>query len=439
MYRNTGARDAAGLPALELAATVAFPPLLAAGRYLQIKVRDWDGSGRPSLIIGSVFHDRESHVQREQIVLLRNTGRDTATGDWKFSAMPLPVSGARIGHDVRIANPQFSNFSNHRALSIDVFDIDGDGMLELLCCHVHDLRSPVIELWRNVGSVDEPAMMNQGQLPWSRDAMAFGFHFVRNAAFHGCIRASWYDNYGFRYFEQLGNDVFVPGNFRDAGALLGEGCKVKHEGMVKGDPIDPRGSGAFDLVCGDLGGYFTLVRNTGTAAAPAFAPPEPIRDARGEPVRIYRESILHDNNSERNCGQLKPYVCDWDGDGRLDLIVGNNTNRIFWLEGYDPRSNRIAGRRELAVRGMVDPFGFRKGPAVVDFDGDGRMELLAVDSLGRISVFRQGSGADGTLLLEPPVPLTYRDGGTAAELRHRTRAGRYRRGSVSRRPALAVA
>ena len=61
---------------------------------------------------------------------------------------------------------------------------------------------------------------------------------------------------------------------------------------------------------------------------------------------------------------------------------------------------------------MADPFGFRKGPAAVDFDGDGRVELLAVDSLGRISVFRQGNGADGKLVLEPPVPLTYRDGGT---------------------------
>ena len=68
-------------------------------------------------------------------------------------------------------------------------------------------------------------------------------------------------------------------SFREAGALLGEACKVKHEGMVKGDPIDPGGNGAFDLVCGDLAGYFTLVRNTGTAAAPAFTPPEPIRDA----------------------------------------------------------------------------------------------------------------------------------------------------------------
>ena len=412
VYRNTGARDAAGLPSLEMAATVPFPPLLAAGRYLQIKVRDWDGSGRPSLIIGSVSHDKETHLHREQIVLLRNTGRDPATGDWAFSPMVLPISGARIGHDVRIADPEFSNFSNHRALSIDVFDVDGDGMLELLCCHVLDLRSPIVELWRNVGSVDEPAMMNQGQLPWSRDAMAFGFHFAHNAAFHGCIRASWYDDYGFRYFEQVGSDPFAAGSFRDAGALLGEACKVKHEGMVKGDPIDPRGSGAFDLVCGDLAGYFTLVRNTGTAAAPAFTPPERIRDAAGEPVRIYRESILHDNNSERNCGQLKPFLCDWDGDGRLDLIVGNNTNRIFWLEGYDPRRNRIAGRRELAVRGMIDPFGFRKGPAVVDFDGDGRMELITVDSLGRISVFHQGGGADGTLVLEPPVPLTYRDGGT---------------------------
>ena len=84
VYRNTGERDAAGLPALELAATVAFPPLLAAGRYLQIKVRDWDGSGRPSLIIGSVFpRPREPRAARADRAAAQHRARHgpPATGN----------------------------------------------------------------------------------------------------------------------------------------------------------------------------------------------------------------------------------------------------------------------------------------------------------------------------------------------------------------------
>ena len=65
---------------------------------------------------------------------------------------------------------------------------------------------------------------------------------------------------------------------------------------------------------------------------------------------------------------------------------------------------------QLGVRGLHDPFGFRKGPAAADFDGDGRLELVAVDSKGRVCIFAQGPGADGARVLEPPVPLRFADG-----------------------------
>ena len=411
VYRNLGTLDAAGLPELELAARVPFPDGFAVGRYLHVRAVDWDSSGRPSLVIGSRVNDKRTHSQREQIFLMLNAGTDAAAGGWSFRSGPFPISGSRIGGpDNLIADWRTCNFTNGRAVSFDVADVDGDGMQELLCCHADRVLGPRIEVWRNAGSPEEPELMLDGSLPWSRDDMTFGFRFVDNAAFRGCLRASWYSDHGLHYFRQVGSDPWQPGSFQDTGRLLGEGCKVKHVGMVKGDPIDPRGDGAFDLVCGNLAGYITLVRNLGTRDAPAFAEPERVTDADRVPVRVYREGLMGDQNSEGPCGQLKPLVCDWDGDGRLDILVGNNSNRIVWLRGYDPAENRYDAWLQLKVRGLHDPFGFRKGPAAADFDGDGRLELVAIDSNGRICTFAQGPGPNGSELLEPPVPLRFADG-----------------------------
>ena len=409
VYRNQGTRDARGLPELQLGSRVPFPEALGIGRYLHMRVVDWDGSKRPSLVIGSRVNDKQHHTDREQIFLMLNDGKDES-GEWRFRSMPFPLSGSRIfGPDNRIADWRDCNFTGGRSLSFDVADLDGDGNQELLCCHVDHIPEPLIEVWRNVGTAAEPQLMHDGLLPWSADAMAFGFRFVRNEAFQGCIRASWYNDYGIHYFEQVGGDPFQADSFRDTGPLLGEGCKVKHEGMVKADPID-RGDGRFDLLCGDMAGYFTLVRNIGDPDSPAYAPPERVTDAQGEPLRVYRDLITPDNNSERHCGHLKPLLCDWDRDGALDIIVGNNASRIIWIKGYDPVGNRYDEWLQLRVRGLYDPFGSRKGPAAADFDGDGRLELLTVDSQGRFCSFMQGPGTDGALVLEPPVPLLFSDG-----------------------------
>jgi len=404
VYRNTGRLDEAGLPVLQRAVDIAIPKVLPPTPYLGLRVVDWDGSGRPSFILGSPYV--EAGIDNGQIWLMRNVGGTPERP--KFKSFPLPRSSfwrpkARYG-DWRTIN----NFPDGRAFSFDWFDVDGDGSAELLILHGNHRPEPAIEVWRNAGTADEPRMTQDGFLPWSVGRMSCGFRFVRNAAFDGCLVGTVNSGGGMRYFKRTGENPYDARSYKDAGLLLGEGGKVRPEGYVRAWPIDVDGDGKMDLVCGDEPGFITLVKNVGTRDRPAYDNPRRLCDNRGNVLHLRRENILHDNDLEWSCGQLKPLVCDWDGDGKLDLIVGNNTNRILWLRGYDPQRNRFTGMHELKVRGMLDPFGWRKGQIVLDFDGDGRLELITADWQYRVCMYRQST--ESPLLLEPPTPLTYTNG-----------------------------
>jgi hypothetical protein len=345
-----------------------------------------------------------------------NTGKSGE--NWEFRSMPLGVE-----HKVRSVwksrsedtSPAddwrtYSNFRNHRSFCLDVFDIDGDGKLELLCCHVQHIPGPVIEVWRNIGSLDKPVMLYEDILPWSRSYTTFSLRFVNNEAFDGCLWATFNSGSGIRYFKRVKQDYTDPEAYRNMGPLLGEGCKLKVEGYCRPSPIRITPESGVSLVCGDEPGFITLARNIGTKKRSAFALPGPISDQTGEILRLNRESIIPDNDGERNTGQVKPFVCDWDGDGNMDLVVGGNTNRIFWLEQYDPETNTYLRIHRLVVKDSYNPFASRKGPAVYDIHGRGKPDLIAVDSELRICVFRQGTGARGLIELEPGVPLLYIDG-----------------------------
>ena len=267
-----------------------------------------------------------------------------------------------------------------------------------------------MEVFRNIGSVEQPELLPEGALPWSTFHDYFAFRFVRNDAFDGVLYGGRGAGYGIHYYRRVGDDPFDPGSYIDTGPLLGESCKVKQEGHFRPSPVDADHSGLMSLLSGDMIGRITLNRNIGTAARPAFARAERMTDARDREFLLRREDIVHDNNSEFLWGMLKPTLCDWDGDGRLDIILGNNTNHLFWLEAYDPEHNRFHAMHQLKVRGSRNPFCDRKGPAVIDWFDSGRPDLVTVDSYRQVCIFRQGTGDEGRVLLEPGIPLTYEDG-----------------------------
>ena len=86
--------------------------------------------------------------------------------------------------------------------------------------------------------------------------------------------------------------------------------------------------------------------------------------------------------TEKIC--TRPFAADWDGDGHLDLVVGNFSGTFYWFKGegkgkFEPKPEQItSGGKPLKIAGVhSDPF-------VIDWDGDGDLDLVSGSSDGGV-------------------------------------------------------
>ncbi|CAE8737155.1 unnamed protein product [Polarella glacialis] len=87
----------------------------------------------------------------------------------------------------------------------------------------------------------------------------------------------------------------------------------------------------------------------------------------------------------------KPVAVDWDGDGDIDLLVGHQDGRIQFFE-------RTADASLVERTGSSNPFdgifdGIYAAPFAVDWDGDGDVDLLVGNQDGRIQLFERTADA----------------------------------------------
>ncbi len=143
------------------------------------------------------------------------------------------------------------------------------------------------------------------------------------------------------------------------------------------------GDGDLDLICGDFRDGFTYFENIGTRQAPRYAAGRPLMTPEGTRVHMDLQMIT-------------PTAIDWDRDGDIDLIVGDEDGRVALIEntgrlGPDHTPLFLAPHYfqqeadELKCGALATPVG-------VDWDGDGDIDIISGNSAGYFEFFENLSG-----------------------------------------------
>lgn len=161
--------------------------------------------------------------------------------------------------------------------------------------------------------------------------------------------------------------------------------------------MDIDGDGYPDLLSGSYPGEIYLFRGT---ADHSFAAPVMLKDKKGEIINKHAENASQ--GTKQSIGQASVIsVADRDGDGVLDLIVGNINGDVYWLrnEGTarayafgEPQALTTTDGKAIHVSSGLGPAS-RAGPCVADWDADGDLDLLAGSDDGSVWLYRNAGSA----------------------------------------------
>lgn len=184
----------------------------------------------------------------------------------------------------------------------------------------------------------------------------------------------------------------VGGKYINRGKVLAGGEPIDVYGAPVPCIADFDGDGDLDLICGEFVDGLTWFENVGTREAPEFAKGFRLSNKHGE-IRMHLEMIV-------------PVVSDFDGDGLPDLIIGDEDGRVAWLKNTGKICKGIPQFEDpLYLRQKADllKFGALATPYSVDWDGDGKDDLVTGNSSGEIAVIKNLSGGPDPVWAEPEL------------------------------------
>jgi len=154
-------------------------------------------------------------------------------------------------------------------------------------------------------------------------------------------------------------------------------------GMPSPNLADFDGDGDLDILCGEFVDGFTYFQNTGTRQAPRYAQGRVLANSTG-PIRMDLEMIV-------------PVAIDWDRDGDIDLVVGQEDGRVAFLEHT---GRVVAGMPQFSAprffqqQATLVKFGALVTPYSIDWDDDGDEDLICGNTAGYVGFIENLDGGD---------------------------------------------
>ena len=144
------------------------------------------------------------------------------------------------------------------------------------------------------------------------------------------------------------------------------------------DGINDILSGSYSRSGSSMAGLFQVLWGTSKGD---FQQAAVLNGTDGEPLIIPTDGNKY--LTETIC--TRPTAVDWDADGDLDLVVGNFAGSFYLFKGegkgkFDPEPELIKSdeNQPLKIKGA------HSDPVVVDWDGDGDLDLLSGSSQGGV-------------------------------------------------------
>jgi hypothetical protein len=282
---------------------------------------DWNNDGKKDLIVGE-----GGNYEIPRIRVYPNVGTASEPSFSQFSYAEHST-GANITYpgDKCICRPL--------GLFPRLVRWDGDALKDLLVGHLDG----TIMVYSNVGSAENPVFDDGTFLQVGQTSIDVG-----NVATPTIV--DWNGDYrkDLVVGDEAGNiHLFLNEGTDEAPVFLNE-TLVQENGAdllvqqdyVPGSPsvglgsspevLDLNGDGMKDLLSGGVAGQLLLYPNVGTDSAPVFSGHSLVQ---ADGVNIEVDAVSGASPRSR------PFVCDWTGDGNLDVLVGAGDGKVYLYQG----------------------------------------------------------------------------------------------------------
>lgn len=350
-------------------------------------VADWDNDGRKDLIVGANHPSIMKHSygidplemrpEAFRVYFVKNIGKGGKT------LFGLPQLIVESGEPVK-----YSGFSYPLAI-----DIDGDDYPDL----VSGEHRPGVKVYRNlanklpevkhVGFLKDETGVNLSDVIYfhleAGDITGDGkIEFVSTTQFSGTTY--YYPLYSTK--DQL---RWVTGeNLKMKGT---KSAPIYGPAICTVEPVDWDNDGDMDLLAGAEPGMPMLFENIGDNINKIYSNPVFIQFYDGRPVRTFSVE-LGDGSShgawEWYDDRSTPTVGDWDGDGINDIVSTTQGRRLYWMKGKiidGELSFSYPMKFQLNGSDLFHPH--RSKPGLYDWNKDGKMDLIALNTVSEIVIF----------------------------------------------------